>query len=396
MKLTARKVETITKPGKHVDDFGLALRVSPKGRKTWNQRLTVRGKQVESAIGRYPAMSLAEARDEAYRRWNIAQTGNDPRTDGADGKPAVPTFAEAMAKVIAIHSPTWRNPKSGQQWESSLTTYASSIMAMPVSDIEPRHVMEVLTPIWAVKRETARRVKQRISAICRWAIAQGHRMYDPAGNVLDSALPRVSRQRKHHDALPYDRIAECLQAVRAAPRALPGVKLSLEFAVLTACRSSEVRKARWDEIDFENRVFEIPASRMKANRPHRVPLSPRCIEILEVARELNDGCGLVFPGLKAGTPISEVTHVKLLRQLGFDVTLHGFRSTFRDWASEQTATPHAVMEQALAHTIKNKAEAAYARSDLFAKRRLLHDQWADHCVDVEAGNVMAFPSRDSA
>lgn len=378
MKLTTRRVET-AKPGKHQDEYGLRLRVSPKGAKAWLQKITIQGKQVENSLGKYPAVTLAEAREVAFRRWKIAKAGGDPRLETTDGKPMAPTFAEAMAAVIAMHSPSWRNPKSGQQWESSLTTYAASLMPMRVCDIEPRHVMEALLPIWGEKRETARRVKQRISAICRWSIAQGHRMYDPAGAVLDSALPRVSRQRKHHAALPYDRVAECLQAVRNAPRALPGVKQSLEFAVLTGCRSSEVRKARWDELDLESGVFEIPASRMKANRPHRVPLSPRCIEILKAAREHDDGSGLVFHGWKCGTPISEVTHVKLLRQLGFDVTLHGFRSTFRDWAAEQTSTPHHIMEMALAHTIKNKAEAAYARSDLFDKRRVLMEQWADHC-----------------
>ena len=292
---------------------------------------------------------------------------------GRESAPA-PTFAEAAEAVIAIHEPSWRNPKSGPQWRASLKTYVyPSLGALPVSEITPGHVMAVLEPIWNEKRETARRVKQRISAICRWAVAQGHRTDDPA---VDAALPRNGVKRRHMPALPYEDVAECIAKVRGSARASESSKLALEFLVLTASRSGEVRKATWDEIDLEGATWTVPAERMKANREHRVPLSNRALEVLAAAAELSDGSGLVFPGMRPGRPLSENTHAKLLRELGFDAVTHGFRSSFRDYAAERTHTPHAVMEAALAHVVKNKAEAAYARSDLFEKRRALMESWS--------------------
>ena len=199
-----------------------------------------------------------------------------------------------------------------------------------------------------------------------------------AGVVIDAALPRNGVERRHMPALPYDEVAECIAKVNASQRASRSSKLALEFLVLTAARSGEVRKATWDEIDVEGATWTVPAARMKANREQRVPLSRRALEVLAEAAELSDGTGLVFPGVRRGRPLSENTHAKLLRELGFDAVTHGFRSSFRDYAAEQTHTPHAVMEAALAHSIKDKAEAAYARSDLFKKRRVLMESWAQY------------------
>ena len=377
-KLTVRRIETAKGPAKLTDEHGLYLRVSPRGAKSWIQRLNIQGLRTDNAIGHYPSMGLAEARAAAFERWKIAKAGGDPRK--ADGRAVVgPTFVEAAKAVIAMYEPNWRNPKSESQWRASLETYVyPTIGKLPVSDITPGHVMAVLEPIWNEKRETARRVKQRISAICRWAVAQGHRTDDPAGIVIDAALPRNGVERRHMPALPYDEVADCVAKVKASKRASAASKLALEFLVLTAGRSSEVRKASWDEIDVEGAVWTLPAERMKANREHRVPLSGRALEVLNDAAELSEGSGLLFPGSRRGRPLSENTHAKLLRELGFDAVTHGFRSSFRDWASEQTHTPHAVMEAALAHTIRNKAEAAYARSDLFEKRRLLMEAWATY------------------
>ena len=376
-KLTVRKIETAKGPAKLVDEHGLYLRVSPKGAKTWIQRLTIRGRRTDNGIGHYPAMGLAEARAAAFERWKTTKAGGDPREAGS--RPSTPTFAEAAQAVIAIHAPSWRNPKSGPQWQASLETYAyPSLGALQVSEITPGHVMAVLEPIWNEKRETARRVKQRISAICRWAVAQGHRTDDPAGIVIDAALPRNGVKRRHMPALPYEDVAECIAKVRSSARASESSKLALEFLVLTAARSGEVRKATWNEIDLEGATWTVPAERMKANREHRVPLSKRALEVLAQAAELSDDSGLVFPGLRPGRPLSENTHAKLLRELGFDAVTHGFRSSFRDYAAEQTHTPHAVMEAALAHVVRNKAEAAYARSDLFEKRRALMECWSQY------------------
>ena len=286
---------------------------------------------------------------------------------------------------VAMHEPTWRGPKSLQVWTSSLNTYVHPLIGdLPVAEVTPGHVMSVLLPIWSDKRETARRVKQRISAICRWAVAQGHRTDDPAGILIDAALPRGDVKVQHLPALPYREVAECLATVKASQGASRSCKLALEFLILTAARSGEVRKATWDEIDLGGAVWTLPAERMKANREHRVPLSPRALEVLDEAAKLSDGEGLVFPGTRPGRPLSENTHSKLLRELGFATVTHGFRSSFRDWAAEQTSAPHSVMEAALAHTIRNKVEAAYARSDLFDKRRALMEAWAEYLETDEA------------
>ena len=377
-KLTARKIETAKGPAKLSDEYGLYLRVSQRGAKSWIQRLNIQGLRTDNAVGQYPMMGLAEARTAAFERWKIAKAGGDPRR--SNGKSALaPTFAEAAKAVIAIHKPTWRSPKSEAQWQSSLETYVfPAIGKLPVSDITPAHVMDVLHPIWNDKRETARRVKQRISAICRWAVAQGHRTDDPAGLVIDAALPRNGAERRHMAALPYDEVAECIDTIKASKGASPSSKLAFEFLVLTAARSGEVRGATWDEIDMGGAVWTIPAERMKAHREHRVPLSGRAVQILTEAADLCEGTNLLFPGMRPGRPLSENTHSKLLRELGFDAVTHGFRTSFRVWASEQTHTPHAVMEAALAHTIRNQAEAAYARSDLFDKRRELMEAWAEY------------------
>ena len=214
-----------------------------------------------------------------------------------------------------MHEPTWRSPKSGPQWRASLETYAHPVIGdMPVSEITPGHVMAVLQPIWNGKRETARRVKQRISAICRWAVAQGHRTDDPAGVVIDAALPRNGVERRPMPALPYEEVAGCIAKVRASRRAGRPSKLALEFLILTAARSAEVRKATWDEIDREGATWTVPAERMKTNREHRVPLSERALDVLAEAAELSNGTGLVFPGTRPGRPISANTHAKLLRE----------------------------------------------------------------------------------
>ena len=376
-KLTVRKVETVKGPAKLFDEYGLYLRVSPRGAKAWIQRLTIRGRRTDNSIGHYPSIGLAEARAVAFERWKIAKGGGDPREPA--GPSAAPTFAEAAEAVIAIHAPSWRDAKSGQAWRSSLEAYVHPVIGdLPVDEVTPGHVMAVLEPIWNEKRETARRVKQRISAICRWAVAQGYRTDDPAGVVVDAALPRNAVERRDMPALPYEEVGECIAKVRGSTRAGESSKLALEFLVLTAARSGEVREATWDEIDFEGATWTVPAERMKANREHRVPLSKRALEVLAEAANLSDGFGLVFPGMRPGRPLSVNTHAKLLRELGFDAVTHGFRSSFRDYAAEQTHTPHAVMEAALAHVVKNKAEAAYARSDLFEKRRALMESWSEY------------------
>lgn len=239
-------------------------------------------------------------------------------------------------------------------------------------------VLAVLTPIWLKKQETARRVRQRIGIVMKWAVAQEWRQDNPA-DAIAQALPKQAKSQAHRKALAYTGVAECIEQVKAS-RASVATKLAIEFAILTACRSGEVREARWLEVDLGLKVWVIPASRMKAKREHRVPLSSRAMEILGAARQLGDGIGLVFPGSRAGKPLSDMTLSKLIKEIGFDADMHGFRTSFRMWTQEQTSFPREVAEAALAHSIRDKAEAAYARSDLFEKRRELMELWSRYLL----------------
>lgn len=369
------------------DGNGLALNIKATGAKSWVQRLVINGKRRTFGLGGYPLVSLKEARQEAHDNRAVARKGGDPLAE----RRTVPDFAAAAAIVIETQAGAWKNAsKSRGQWESTLATYAFPVLgAKGVDRITSADVLAVVQPIWATKRETASRVRQRISAVMKWAIAQGHRADDPAGAAVLQALPKgTGKAKQHHKALPYAEVPDAARLVRES-KAWLGTKLAFEFLILTACRSGEVRGARWDEIDGD--TWTIPADRMKAKAEHRVPLSARCLELLDAAKELRTG-DLVFPSPR-GKQLSDATMGKLMRELGLDAVPHGFRSSFRDWAAETTDTPHAVMEAALAHTIRNAAEAAYARSDLFARRRVLMNQWAEH---VKGGGVVVALRRRSA
>ena len=371
-RLTEAYARTARKPGRHSfpNEDGLCLVVSPSLSKRWVQRLTIGGKSTDLGLGSYPLVSLREAREKAQANRKLARAGADPRA----AQRSVPTFAEAAERVIAFNRPTWSNGKHADQWAATLRTYVFPHFGdCPVDLVSSADVMNALTPIWTAKPETARRVRQRISAVMKWAIANNFRSGNPAGEAIDAALPRTPRFRAHHRALHYTEVPAVIGAVRSSG-ALPVTRLSLEFLVLTAARSGEVRLAAWEEMDPEARTWVISAGRMKARREHRVPLPNRALTILEEAQPLGCLSGLVFPAA-SGKPLSNMTHGKLLRKLGVDCVPHGFRSSFRDWAAEETDTPHAVMEAALAHTVPNAVEAAYARSDLFDRRRRLMDAW---------------------
>ena len=377
--LSAAFVRTVTKPGRYCDGHGLYLLVTDTGARCWVQRLTIRGRRRELGLGGFPLVTLAEAREQALANRKQARSGGDPLAEKRKDQ-GMPTFEEAAGRVIEIHRPSWKNGgKSEAQWESSLREYVFPRLGRrSVSDVTTADVMAVLTPIWHGKPETARRVRQRIGAVMKWAVAQGLRGDNPAGDAIGAALPRHADIKRHQRALPHSEVAGAIGAVWASEASRPA-KLAFEFLVLTACRSGEVRLARWDEVDLEAREWTIPGQRMKAKRPHRVPLSGRALEVLSVAQTLAwDDVGLAFPSIRYGKPLSDATLSKLLRDLGIPAVPHGFRSSFRDWAAECTAAPRAVMEAALAHVIKDKAEAAYARSDLFGHRRKLMDDWATY------------------
>lgn len=370
-QLTAAFVRTVIKPGKYGDQHGLILRVLPTGSKQWIWRGTVRGRRVDLGLGGYPYTSLAEARQAAFEHRKLARAGGDPRSL----RKRAPTFAEAAEKVIAIHGKAWRpGSKSEAQWRASLRDYAMPRLGRKrIDEITTSDVMAVLLPIWTTKAETARRVRQRIGTVMKWAVARGYRPDNPAGGVLGAALPKHGGGRKHFRALPHSEVGAALDAVRTSS-AWVLTKLAFEFLVLTAARSGEARGARWEEVDFENAIWTVPAERMKAAREHRVPLSPRAVAVLRRAKELVGGSGLVFPS-PTGRVLSPSTLSKLVRELGIAAVPHGFRTSFRVWCGD-TGVAREVAEAALAHVVRDKVEAAYARGTLFGRRREVMEDWA--------------------
>ena len=376
--LTPQRIREARNPGDYADGNGLYLRVDDTGTKRWVQRLTIRGKRHNLGLGGYPAVPLQSAREQALANKRAARDGRDPLAERR--RQVMPTFAEATATVADIRRPTWKSQKYGMQWQMSLRVYAFPVLAdRAVGDITTAEVLRVLTPIWTAKPETARKVRQRIATVLDWAVAQGFRDDNPAGKSISLALPRMPRVGEHHRALPHGDVAAAIRTVWAS-EASRVVKLSTEFLILTATRSGQVRGATWAEVDLESRTWTIPAARMKASRDHRVPLSGRALAILDAAKkgDVHHLFGLVFPSPVKGGQISDMTYSKLLKDLSIPCVPHGFRSSFRDFASELTDAPREVAEAVLAHKLGDATELAYARSDLFDRRRKLMQEWADY------------------
>lgn len=370
--LSAAFVRAVGEAGRYCDGHGLYLQVDPSGNRRWIQRLLIGGRRSELGLGGFPLVSLKEARTQAFANRRIARAGGDPLADKRRAKGA-PTFAEAAAAVVEQKRSGWRNPKHAQDWPASLERFAFPRFGQrPVSEVTSADVLGVLAPIWHEKPETARRVRHRIGAVMQWAVAMEYRTDNPCERVA-ATLGRQRRVVRHMRALPHAEVAEAVATIRASG-ATTAAKLAFEFLVLTAARSGEVRSARWDEIDLDAEVWTLPAERMKANREHRVPLSCRATEILKAARALRNGGDLVFPSPRS-KPLSDMTLSKLLKEQAVQAVPHGFRSSFRDWAAEETNHPREVVEAALAHQVKDKVEAAYARSTLFERRRRLMADW---------------------
>ena len=361
-------------PGHHIDGNGLYLYVQPTGARSWIQRLVIRGRRCELGLGSVALVTLAEAREQAVANRKLARSGGDPLADKRRVQ-GLPTFAEAATAVIDQKRAGWKTPEQAQAWRGSLERYAfPRIGRRPISEVASADVLAILTPIWHTKPVIAKAVKQRIHTVLEWAIAMNLRNDNPS----DRVGPVLGPQRnivQHMRALPHREVAEALATVRASG-ANPAVMLAFEFLVLTAARSGEVRFAAWDEMDTTEHVWTIPATRMKMKREHRVPLCGRALAILAVARALGDG-PLVFPS-RSGRRLDLKQLRLLLERCGIAAVPHGFRSSFRDWAAEETDHPREVIEAALAHAVGNKVEAAYARSDLFARRRRLMDNWATY------------------
>ena len=365
-------------PGRHADGNGLYLFVQPTGTRSWVQRLVIRGRRRELGLGAATLVPLAKAREQALANRMLARSGGDPLSEKRRVQ-GVPTFTEAAQRVLEQKRGGWRGRWHAQNWWRSLERYAfPRIGRRPVSEVNTADVLEILSPIWHVKAETARAVRQRVRAVLEWAIAMDLRNDNPADRVLPVLGPQ-SDIVTHRQALPHKDVAATIETVRTSGSPQPAVKLAFEFLVLTAARSGEVRLATWDEMDVAGRVWTIAATRMKAKREHRVPLCGRALEIVDAARTLGAGNPLVFP-MRSGKPMSMSTLPQMLQHHGIAAVAHGFRSSFRDWAAEKTDHPREVIEAALAHVVQNKVEAAYARSDLFERRRRLMNDWTAYLV----------------
>ena len=388
-RLTARSVSTATKPGLIPDGGGLYLQVTKGGAKSWLYRFMLNGKRRDMGLGSLQTTTLADAREIAADARKTVASGIDPiderekrRTSEALAAGQGKSFQDCAEEYIRINSDGWKNAKHRQQWTNTLRNYVYPVIGqLHVKDITKQNLLQILEPIWQDKTETARRVRSRIEAVLDMAIAADLRQAENPARlaILKHLLPNKGRGPKvvHHSALSYAQIGEFMGDLRGRDGVAP---IALQFIILTATRTSEAINAKWDEVDLDKRIWTIPAERMKAGREHRVPLTDAAVTLLKHVSRIG-GNEHVFPGLKRGKPLSNMACLVLLRRMERgDLTVHGFRSTFRDWAAEQTAFPREVAEMALAHTLKDKVEAAYRRGDLFEKRRRMMEEWADYCA----------------
>ena len=379
---------------------GLALNVTKYGSRSWVMRYQTHGRRRDMGLGAYPSVTLAQAREAARQARDKLRQGIDPIEDARSARNRLiveqntaVSFADAALRYVEAHEHGWRNAKHAQQWRNTLTTYANPVIGnVPARDIDTAMVLRVLEPIWTIKNETATRVRGRIESILDWAITMGYRTAaNPARwkGHLEHLLARPSKvaQRSRQPAMPYAAMPAFMPSLRQQQSMSAR---ALEFLILTGTRSGEVRKATWDEFDLEKAVWTIPAGRMKAGKEHRVPLADAALRLLQALHDTHF-CDYVFPSPHSarnpallGAPLSDMALTAVLRrmQLQEHAVPHGFRSTFRDWISETTTYPNEVAEMALAHTIPNKAEAAYRRGDLFEKRRQLMQDWADFLADA--------------
>lgn len=379
-----RQIKANMEPGRWHADPGLYLLVESARSRRWVLRVVVHGKRRDIGLGSYPGVSLAQARRKAedYRR--DARDGKDPLAEKKKRGQAEMSFEDAAREVHVANKPSWRNAKHAAQWISTLEAYAFPIMGnVPIAQVESSHVLQVLNPIWLTKPETARRVRQRMSTVFDWANAAGRRSMSNPVHGIGKALPKQTDKPRHHPALPYSDISQFLAALTKSSTSEP-IKAAIEFLILTAARTGEVLGARWEEFDLERGVWIVPAERMKAKKAHRVPLSPRAMSILNEAGNLLGRQGYVFHLGNAEQQLSNMALLMPVRRMAYSVTVHGFRSAFRDWAAERTNFPREVAEAALAHVVENDTERAYRRSDLFEKRQKLMLLWDRHVAGQTA------------
>lgn len=398
-ELTALEVKRITKPGRHAVGYisGLLLVVKDSGAKSWMLRTVIGNRRRNIGLGGYPEVSLADAREKAREKKKLIEQGIDPVEEKKTQKLALyrtqakrMTFSEAARLCHEKKIPEFRNEKHKKDWIRSIENLANPVIGdMPVDEIELLHILKILEPLWQERTETATRLRQRIEAVLTWATVAGYRTGDnPARwkGHLDAVLPKPSKIKKtsHFAALPWQQIGAFMRDLRK--REGMGAR-ALEFIILTATRSGEVRLATWEEIDLESKVWTIPGGRMKSGNSHTVPLSNDAVTLLKNLPKF-EGSPYVFPAARGG-PLSDMSISAVCKRMKVDAVPHGFRSSFRDWSAEATNFPREVCEMALAHAIESKVEQSYRRGDLFEKRRRLMTAWADYCNKVQSTEAAA-------
>jgi integrase len=414
-RLSALQVTKLAKPGLYGDGGGLTLQITATGAKSWLFRYMVAGKPFGMGLGPTHTVSLAEARQKALEARKLLIDGINPlaakkqnQIAAALANAKMMSFDQCAEAYILAHKAGWKNAKHGDQWTNTLNTYASPVFGhLPVAEIDTGLVVKCLAPIWESKTETASRVRGRIESVLGWATTSGYRTGEnPARwkGHLENLLATISKssRTKNHPSLPWQRIGAFMSALRARE----GVSArAVEFAILTACRSGEVRGAKWAEFDTAGKLWTIPAERMKAKREHQVPLSDAALALLE-SMPKDDDVDVVFAGTK-GQPLSDMSLTAVIRRMNGDekpvwadangdsITVHGFRSTFRMWAAESTNYPREVAEHALAHQLPDAVERAYQRGSQFAKRAALMSEWAVYCATVPTDAVVK-PIRGAA
>lgn len=379
--LNATQIRALKEPGRYSAGEGLIVNVAAGGSRSWLLRIQHNGKRRDFGLGSLRDVSLAEAREKArdYRR--KLRSGVDPLASRHAASERVPTFREAALVVHGEHKAGWKNPKHSAQWLATLETYAFPHFGdLPVGEINTGHVRDALAEIWLVKPETARRVRQRVGTVLDYAHGKRWREHPFTMGPVNKSLPRQPKKNGRFEALPFAQVpAFC----RSLNERLSMGRLALEALILTAARSGEIRLACWSELDLEAALWTVPAGRMKAGRVHVVPLSCEAVGVFERAAKLRTaGTDLVFPGSGRGRPLSDMTLLKIIRDMKLEATVHGFRSAFRDWAAEETNFAGEVVEKALAHAISSKVEAAYRRTDFLDKRRKLMNAWGAYCAGL--------------
>lgn len=380
-KLSAEFCKRVESPGRYQDGLGLTLLVKKSGRKSWTQRITINGSRRDMGLGSLRFVTLKQARELARENAKMAAQGRDPRMAR---RQAMPTFSEAMEAVIRLRGAGW-SPTHATKWRRQLELHAIPVLGdMRIDAIATGDVVRAVEKHWHETPKMAKELRQRIAVVIKWGVGHGYRADNPADAAL-AVLPNHDMKAGHHPSVDYRRISSVVETIRNDGRTYIGNRLALNFLVLTAARSNEVRGARWSELDLAARTWTVPAERMKSRRKHVVPLSDAAIAVLGECEAIRRGGELVFPG-QNGNLAGVAVYGNHMHRIGLNATPHGFRSSFRVWAVECTNMPKELAEFALAHVVGNDAERAYARTDMLDKRRVLMDRWAAY-VTRESGDA---------